>query len=79
MVNVIHILSAVLWGGGACVVAWFVTPAVQATGPEGLAFMRGLTQGTRFVSFMTLTSLLAVLSGLFIGVVQPEKLQEFLS
>ncbi|MFQ6615436.1 MAG: hypothetical protein ACE5HZ_01535 [Fidelibacterota bacterium] len=65
-VNLIHILTAVFWAGGVIMLAWFINPAAMASGPQGQGFMRELTQGTRMVLFLTLSSYLAILSGFYL-------------
>ncbi len=63
--NLIHIVTAVCWAGGAFLTAWFITPTVAATGEAGGSFIRGLIQGTKIILYMNLASWLTILTGLY--------------
>ena len=60
----IHILTGGFWVGATFYLAWFVLPAVKASGPEGGRFMQKLTGTNKLPLVMTLTSSLNILSGL---------------
>ena len=59
----IHVFFAILWGGGAIALGFFVIPAVLEAGPGGGAVMAGVLK-RRFPIVMTVSGLLVVLSGL---------------
>lgn len=63
ILRVLHILAGVFWAGAALMMAGFVTPTVQAAGPEGGKFMQGLLQHTRFSLVMALAAILTTLCG----------------
>jgi uncharacterized membrane protein len=60
--RVIHIVSGVVWVGGAFFITLFVEHAVKASGPDGGKFMDRLT-ATRFPQVLTSAALLSLLSG----------------
>lgn len=66
IMRVIHILSGVAWAGGAFMLAGFVTPAVQKSGPAGGQVMQRMAGPGRLSSFMTIVALLTTLSGLYL-------------
>ncbi|MFQ6607336.1 MAG: hypothetical protein ACE5EE_02230 [Fidelibacterota bacterium] len=67
VLNLIHIVSGVFWGGGVFLMAWFIVPAVQATGNDGQIFMKGMMQGTRISLYLNVSAWLAVLSGTYLS------------
>jgi hypothetical protein len=52
LVQLVHVVSATLWVGGAVVVAGFVAPAIRAAGPAGGPVMRQLTEVRRLPSVL---------------------------
>ncbi len=66
IMRVIHILSGVAWAGGAFMLAGFVTPAVQQSGPAGGQVMQRMAGPGRLSTFMTIVALLTTLSGLYL-------------
>lgn len=58
-----HIVSGTLWVGAAIFIALFLEPTVRAAGAEGGRFMARLTTETPLVKYMSIASLLTVLSG----------------
>lgn len=64
-VNLIHIITGVFWAGGVIMMAWFIAPAAGASGEGGQAFMKELTQETRMVLFLSVSSFLAIVSGIY--------------
>lgn len=66
LANLIHVVTAVCWAGGAFLIAWFLAPTVGASGEAGGSFMRNLTQGTKMVLYLNLASWLSVLTGLYL-------------
>ncbi len=66
LANLIHIITSVCWAGGAFLIAWFLAPAVGASGEAGGSLMRNLTQGTKMVLYLNLASWLSILTGLYL-------------
>lgn len=66
VLRVIHIVAGAFWTGASLLITGFITPAVRASGPEGGRFMQRLTGQTRLPTFMSLASVLTVLSGLLL-------------
>lgn len=62
----IHVITGTFWVGATLYLAWFILPAVKATGPEGGKFMQQLTRTNKLPAVMTLVSLLNILSGLLL-------------
>ena len=62
----IHIITGMFWVGATLYLAWFVIPAVKASGPEGGKFMQKLSGTNRLPLVMTIVSSLNILSGLLI-------------
>lgn len=62
----IHIITGIFWVGATLYFAWFVLPAVKASGPEGGRFMQNLSGTNRLPLVMSLVSLLNILSGIMI-------------
>jgi uncharacterized membrane protein len=63
VLRLIHILTAVFWGGTAFFMVSFLTPAVQAAGPEGGKVMQRLLLSS-FPKALPGIAVLTVLSGL---------------
>ncbi|MBI3978680.1 MAG: hypothetical protein HY331_10900 [Chloroflexi bacterium] len=61
--RLVHISTGIYWVGAALVIAGFITPAVEAAGPEGGRFMQRLAQ-TRLPFSISLSSVLSALSGI---------------
>lgn len=66
LMRLVHILSGVAWAGGAFMLAGFVTPAVQKSGPAGGQVMQRMAGPGRLSTFMTIVALLTTLSGLYL-------------
>ncbi|MGH8369749.1 MAG: hypothetical protein ACRESC_02095, partial [Gammaproteobacteria bacterium] len=64
ILNLIHILSGVFWGGAVLLLAVCISPAVDAAGPAGGVFMHKLMLETRFAMAMGVSGGLTILSGL---------------
>ncbi|UCG41434.1 MAG: hypothetical protein JSV07_04045 [Acidimicrobiia bacterium] len=45
-VSALHVISAVVWAGGAFIMAWFVSPAARKAGPAAGPFMGALASGS---------------------------------
>ncbi len=66
LANLMHIVAAVCWAGGAFLMAWFIAPTVAASGEAGGSFMRNLAQGTKMVLYMNVAAWLAILTGAYL-------------
>lgn len=62
-VSALHVISAVVWAGGAFVMAWFVSPAARKAGPSAGPFMGALASGAMSRA-MTYASAATVVIGL---------------
>jgi hypothetical protein len=64
ILNLVHIISGVFWGGAVLLLAACIIPAANAAGPAGSAFMHKLMVETRFAMAMGIGGGLTMLSGL---------------
>lgn len=62
----VHIITGGFWVGATFYLAWFVLPAVKASGAEGGKFMQKLAGTNKLPLVMTVASALNILSGLLI-------------
>lgn len=60
----VHIVAGVLWFGAAALYFFYVEPTVKSLGPAGGRFMFEFVEKRRYPIFMTVVSLLTILSGL---------------
>ena len=65
VLRLFHIFSGVLWVGGVALLAWFIIPAVEGTGPAGGGVMKFLLVKTKFGPYFPALAGLTVLSGIF--------------
>lgn len=63
ILRVAHIVSGILWAGGALALTLFVAPTMSATGDAGKQFAGHLIGKTRFSLYMSLTGLTTVIAG----------------
>jgi uncharacterized membrane protein len=61
-----HILAGVFWAGAAFLMAWFIEPAVRASGDDGRRFMQRLAASGRFSRAMASSAGITVLAGLWL-------------
>lgn len=66
VLRVLHIVAGTLWTGAAVLLAWFVEPAVRAAGPAGGAVMQQLVGPRRLSVFMSVSSLVATVTGVWL-------------
>ena len=66
ILRVLHIVSGVLWAGGALVLYFFIAPTMGATGDAGKQFAGHLMGKTRFTAFMMSVGGTTVLAGAFL-------------
>lgn len=64
ILRLIHIVSGIFWAGATFFLVSFVSPAVQATGPEGQKFMRQMGLKSGMSNALAATASLAAISGL---------------
>lgn len=61
--RVLHVISGILWAGGAIVMYFFIVPAIGATGDSGKQFAGHLMGKTRFTPFMMIVGATTVVAG----------------
>lgn len=66
VLRIIHILAGVFWAGATWLLAGWVTPAVELSGPAGQTFMQTLVRKRRLSDWLTIAALLSILSGLYL-------------
>ena len=59
----VHVLGSFVWGGGVLIAGFFFVPSILEAGPGGGAVMGGVMK-RKYTVYMTLSSILAILSGL---------------
>jgi uncharacterized membrane protein len=63
LLRLIHIVSGVFWVGAGLMSAFFLTPAVAATGEAGQKMMGYMIQKGRMSTYITWAAILTVLAG----------------
>jgi hypothetical protein len=63
ILRLVHIFAGVLWVGAAILYFAYLTPTVKSIGPAGGKFMHDFVERRRFPIYMTIMSLLTILSG----------------
>lgn len=63
VLRILHIVSGILWAGGAIHYFMFIEPSVKATAPESQKFMGYLMAQKKWAKFMSSMSLIAILAG----------------
>ena len=66
VLRLIHIVTGVLWAGGIFMLALFILPAVNASGPEGGKVMRQLASTNHYPNVMTGAATLNIIAGLLL-------------
>lgn len=66
VLRTIHIFASMLWIVSAIYYFIFVEPSVKALGPAGPKFLQGLIEKRRYPLYMSLVSLLTLLSGVWL-------------
>ena len=66
ILRILHIVCGVLWAGGIFMLAWFIIPAVNASGPEGGKVMRQIGATNHFSSVLALAATLNIVTGLLL-------------
>ncbi len=62
--RLIHIFSATFWAGAAMFMVFFLYPTVKVSGDTGKNFLKSMVQTSNLPMWMSVSSLLAILSGL---------------
>ncbi|HEY8793641.1 MAG TPA: hypothetical protein VIM15_01765 [Gemmatimonadaceae bacterium] len=60
----IHVVVGVTWAGALIFIAWFLLPAVRATGPAGGTFMQQIVRVQKLPVYLIGLMALTILSGL---------------
>lgn len=63
ILRLVHIVAAVIWGGGALIMEFFIGRTILATGESGQKFAQHLMNKIRMHRFMTAAALSTVLAG----------------
>lgn len=63
VLRLLHIVSGVLWVGGAFTLVAYIEPTVRALGPEGGKFMQRFTAQSGFAQMMSPAAITTVLAG----------------
>ena len=63
ILRILHIVTGILWAGGALALTLFVAPSMSATGDAGKQFAGHLIGKTRFSLYMSLTGFTTVIAG----------------
>ncbi|HEC21655.1 MAG TPA: hypothetical protein ENI95_01920 [Chloroflexi bacterium] len=66
VLRLLHIGGGVFWAGSTFFMAFLMSPAVRMAGEGGQQYMRTLTQRTPLATFMSVSSLLNVISGILL-------------
>lgn len=66
VVRLIHILSAVFWGGALFTLNFFLFPSIKSLGPEGGKFMQQFSKTNSFPQVMTIAGAVTILSGIYV-------------
>ena len=66
LLRLVHILSGVLWVGGALMMNFFIVPTIGATAQAGKQFAGHLMTRTRLSMTLTISAILTVLAGWFL-------------
>jgi len=66
ILRILHIACGVLWAGGIFMLALFIMPAVDASGPEGGKVMRQLAGTNNFPIVMLIAATLNIVAGLLL-------------
>jgi uncharacterized membrane protein len=66
LLRLLHIGCGVLWAGGAIFLAFFIDPAVKASGPEGIKVMQQIVKTNRFPVVMMLLAVITILAGMLL-------------
>jgi uncharacterized membrane protein len=71
----VHIFASVLWVGGAIAWTFYFSPSIKASGPAGAGVLQNLIGRLRYPIYMSVVSLLTILSGAYLILVDSGGLQ----
>ena len=63
VLRLVHIFAAIIWGGGAIIMEFFIGRTIKDTGETGQKFAQHLMNTLRMHKFMTVMALSTVLAG----------------
>ena len=63
LLRIVHIVAGIVWVGGALIMAFFISPAIGATGEAGQKFVGHLMNNLKFSTRMMIASILTILAG----------------
>lgn len=63
VLRMVHVVASVFWAGGSFIFFLFIEPTGKALAPSGMAFIQHMAGKGRFSVFMSVSSILTVLSG----------------
>lgn len=63
VLRLVHIIAAIIWGGGALIMEFFIGRSMAATGESGREFAQYLMNKLRMHNFMTAMAVSTVLAG----------------
>jgi uncharacterized membrane protein len=66
VLRLVHIVAAIVWGGGALIMEFFIGRSIAATGEAGQKFVQHLMNTVRMHKFMTVAALATVLAGVWL-------------
>ena len=66
ILRLLHIGCGIFWAGGAIFLAFFVDPAMKASGPEGIKVMQQLVKTNRFPVVMMFLAIITVVAGVLL-------------
>ena len=66
LARLVHVAAGAAWAGALIFIAFYLLPAIRATGPSGGALMQQLVRVQRLPVYLMLVAILTVLSGLLL-------------
>jgi len=63
VLRLVHIFAAIVWGGGAILMAFFIGRGIDATAEAGQQFARYLINTLRIHIFMTVSAVMTLVAG----------------
>jgi uncharacterized membrane protein len=66
LMRTVHIFASVLWVGGAIAWSFYFSPSIKASGPSGAGVLQNLIGRQRYPLYMNAVSLLTILSGAYL-------------
>lgn len=66
VLRILHILGAIVWGGGALVMEFFIGRGIAGSGEAGQKFAQHLMNKIRMHNFMTAAAIATILAGVIL-------------